>query len=462
MLGNCLMTTPWLNSLISGLWFLRSLIMSNKPVVNESNSTLKTKIAIALALILLGLGYWLIDIQWRDIQINKGFDEAARKNPYLAAQMFLRQSKPDTSLVDKVVQSQSGLTLLDQLPTPDDNIIMTGGRYSMSERRTNNLIKWMKQGGHLIVVGKKLYKEGVQSSGDLLLDHFNISVLPADLSNDEDEESQEDEPTAKTEEEPDTIAQTIAETLQQLSDDKAMTCEQNPLLSTIPMWENHPDIDVHIKSPNVLNHPSYDDLAFWASDGYGPQIMQLKVGLGDLTVLTDMSLWRNRELACFDNAYLLQILTSHGQKTWLLYHQSMPGVMEMLWDKNHTLVISAIVMLLFWLWSQTLQFGPLKTTTGTVRRNFMEHIEASARYRWLSGQNEQMISDLRLQILQNVAVRHNDFAKRPVPQQIELISRLTSHNSFDIQHRLFDPIPAKTEQIITLVQRLQQLRKQLC
>ena len=442
--------------------------MSSNPVPNENNKSILTKVFIALVLTLLGLSYWLIDIQYKEIEINNGFDEVARKNPYLAAEMFLRQSRPQASEPNKVIQSDSGLTLLDALPSTDDNIIMTGGRYSMSERRTNNLIKWMEDGGHLIVVGKKLYKEEIKSSGDLLLDHFNISVHPADLSVDEEsenetQESEDDEQTeSKTPEEEEELPQTIGEILAQTSNKNAMTCTEHPILSSIPMWENHPDLNVYIQSPNILSHPDYDKLVFWASDGYGPQIMQLNVGLGDLTVLTDMSLWRNRQLACFDNAYLLEILTVHGQKTWLLYHQSMPGIMAILWDKNRTLVISAILILLFWLYSQTLRFGPLKTTNNLMRRNFMEHIEAAARYSWHSGQSEHMISALRIQILQSVSVRHGDFNEQTTKQQINLIGRLTDNDVTDIQAALFDSLPTKPEKIITLVQRLQQLRKQLC
>ncbi|MCJ8269170.1 MAG: hypothetical protein MJK04_07175, partial [Psychrosphaera sp.] len=229
-------------------------------------------------------------------------------------------------------------------------------------------------------------------------------------------------------------------------------------------------------------------LDLWSSDGYGLQLLQLTVGEGKLTVLTDMKLWTNSKLACFNNAYLLQELIRPGKKTWLLFHEDMPSLWTLLWQKNHTLVVSALTLLAFWIWSQTLRFGPLTIVVNTVRRNFIEHIEASARYRWHcfirnagkntgqddakdedsqstgqgTGASEHIVELLRHQIVQKVTLRHPDLDLMNEQQQLELIGRLSDTEVGEVHFALFADIAVKHDPIVRQVQRLQQLRKQLC
>jgi hypothetical protein len=355
----------------------------------------------------------------------------------------------------------------------------------MSERRTEALKQWLNEGGNLVVVGKMLYNQQTQSSNDSLLDSYDIQVHEADLAEDSKKTDEESTEVVVTEKEvsdfnidPKTIGELFAEATKQGS----IECGEDPLLSPIPTSDDYPDAKVNIDSLNILTYPDRSQLTFWSSDGYGMQVLQLTVGKGELSVLTDMGQWNNQRLACADNAYLLQKLTRPGKKTWLLFHEDMPNLMTLLWQKNHTLVVSALTLLTFWIWSQTLRFGPLTIAVNTVRRNFIEHIEASARYRWHcfirnAGKNtatddegkgegeraaEHIVELLRHQIINKVTLRHSDLDQMNEQQQLELIGRLSDTDVGEVHFALYADIAVKHDQIVRQVQRLQQLRKQLC
>jgi hypothetical protein len=421
--------------------------------VNQASSGKKNKIIGVALLVIVAVLYWAIDIKWKDIETNTGYGPEARENPFLAAQKLLEQSGVD-------VESQRGFALIDQLPHEQDTIIITSARYSLGERRTELLKQWLVQGGNLIAVGKMLYNTDNQSSGDSLLDSYGIEVHGADLSG--DEEQTEDETKLDEAEEAISEAQTIGELLAEKEDKNNYHCAEKPLFSALIFDINQPEINPYIRSPNILTYAGESELNFSATDGYGPQIMQLPVGKGTLTVLADMDLWRNDEIACFDNAYLLQILARQQSKTWLLYQEDMTGFMTLLWQKNTTVVISSLLLLFIRIGSQSLRFGVVKREDTNIRRNFIEHIEAAARYRWHSGEGDQIINLLRHQILQKLSQSYVGLNEWGQQQQVELIARLSDVTPIDIRSAMFDSIPAKPEQCINLVQRLQQLRKQLC
>ncbi len=449
--------------------------MSNN-VYKASNAAQNTKnkllsrLLLVLCATLIGVLIWLVDIRFKEVDVFVGEDLAARQNPYLAAQLFIEKSNPDMT---DMAESQRGLALIDNLPSVTDTIIITSVRHSMSERRTEALKQWINDGGNLVVVGKMLYNEKTQSSNDSLLDSYDIQVFEANIEPD-DEAPTEVEVTAG--DLSDFSSETFGEALKKAVDKGSINCAKSPLLSPIPTVEGYPDAKANIHSDNILEYPDRDQLDFWTSDGYGLQMLNLTIGKGELAVLTDMNLWTNARLACFDNAYLLQELIRPGEKTWLLYHEDMPSLMTLLWQKNHTLVVSALILLAFWIWSQTLRFGPLTIVKNTVRRNFVEHIEASARYRWHcfirnagkddndqdKGAGEHIVELLRHQIIKKVTVRHPGLNQMNEPQQLELIGRLSDTDVGEVHFALYANIAVKHDQIVRQVQRLQQLRKQLC
>ena len=316
----------------------------------------------------------------------------------------------------------------------------------------------MKQGGSLIVVAQMPYDFDNERSGDLLLDPLQIKLVEPELS--EVEENGDHREFEAAEDEP-LLQQTVEQLIAQSNQQELIECEFEPLLSAIGVSDSEASIEVNIGGSHVLLYPEEQEPSGWASNADGVKIVQVELGEGDLTVLTDLRLWNNRQLSCFDNAYLLEMLTGTESKSWILYHEDMPDIMTLLWRNNAALVLSALLLLVLWLWSKTLRFGTLHTVTTRVRRDFMAHLEASARYQWRSGAELPAVELLRHQIQQKVALRHDDYDQLSQQQQCELIGRLSDMSAAQVHQALFAAIPEKPQALIGTVAILQQLRKQL-
>lgn len=416
------------------------------------NAKYKWWVAAAVACIVITIAVWAFGVRFKEIEVNIGPGPEALSNPYLAAKKLSRQLYDDQRF-----ETRQGLQMLGQLPGPDDLIIIDGRRESLSRARSDALIDWVEQGGHLVLLSEVVYEGELSGNNDRLLRHYNVSAVPY-------VEPEIEEVMPKAQELKKILkGKTIEQRIAQNNKDLSYQCFDNPALTEIDQVYGAQKLQVFFNNKDALIYSGdTQKLNFYGDNDYGTQILQLASGQGRVTVVTDMSLWRNDNLGCFDNAQFLNLLLKDRNKGWLLYYESLPSLLELLWKNNKTLVLASLIFIFFWLWRQTLRIGPLTPTHSTVRRNYLEHLAAAARYRWHSGESEQMVTLLRQKIIRQLSLRHNDFGQMPQDQQIALISRLSGSKQDHVQQALFSQTPVKPDALVALVQKLQILRKQLC
>lgn len=427
--------------------------------------TYKWRILSIIVVVILAILYWQLDIKFKKLEIDIGPSPEAKQNPYLAAKMLVEQMHGK----DKF-ETQQGLSLLSKMPSNSDTMIIDSPRTTVTETRTQILVDWVERGGHLVVTGQ-VYNQNEENSttdryGDLLLQHFGFTIIR--YTNPDSDENAVDEQASQAEKEAASSkiadgTKTIEQILVEQGKALSYACPEKPLMTQLTSAALGPAMSANIASDNIIAYDGPTDMInLSAHDGYGPQIMQLAVGQGKLTVMTDMRLWRNQELACFDNAFLLNALIKDSNKTWLLYDEDLPGLVTLLWRNSKTLILSCLLLIGLWIWSQTLRFGAIGQVDSRVRRSYLEHLSAAARYRWDSGDGDELIDLLRTQILHRLALRHQELGQMSEQQQANLIARLSDTDESQIVQVMFTPVPQKIDGAIKLVQQLQQLRKQLC
>lgn len=400
------------------------------------------------ALILVVSVYFFFDIKFKQVQVNTGPGPEVRQNPYLAAQKLM-----DRLYGEGKLQTFQGLQRLSQLPSTNHTIIIDGTRGSLSNRRLTALIEWTEQGGHLVVIPPPVYEIDDGPVTDVLLTRFDISVEKSHLY--EEELFEIFSEVSKTPRQAKSVKQQIEEQNARFD----FQCPQEPNLSTLAR-PGQTDLHSNIDSNTRLIYGSVaEQLITQADNKQGTKLLQVKSGQGKLTVITDMKLWHYSNLACFDNALLLSTLIKDSDKAWLLYYEEVPGLVELLWKNAKALVLASILFILLWLWRQTLRFGPQISVENRIRRNYLEHLSAAARYRWHSGEQQELIQMLRQGISRTLMLRHQDYHQLGEQQQIELICRLSGMTTPGVQQAMFGPVPNKEDALINLVQGLQQLRK---
>jgi hypothetical protein len=403
-----------------------------------------------------------------------GWDRTALRNPYLAAELFLRRLNVD-------VQSYDRFDKLDSLPE-NGTIFVSNSRHVLSAKRVHALHEWIKRGGHLIVAASA----PMDGETDRLLASFAIdnravngnsgadkrqdhrpSVVSTDaegvgrprersesLPQDHDNHVESDRAIATGRAE-DEGGAPLSDTLTRLRFNGIRLALTLQFLPSRTLY--HPAIGQQHQRPLTGYAPIY-----WAGDGQGVHFIQLEVGHGLLSVLSDGALWQSDQIDKFDHAFFLRMLARDGNGVRLLYGVRMPSLLTLIWRHASPLIIASAFWLVAWLYYRGRRFGPIVQQQNTTRRRSMaEHILASANYLWRGGWITPLLTPVRDDI-----ERH---ARRAVPNyeqfdphtQYQCLSMYSGINLARVEDAMRRPGKQHEDHFVETIQCLQQIRKSL-
>ena len=350
---------------------------------------------------LLGAGsyfLWSRMVSYDEV-IDHGPSPEARANPYLAAEHFLRQHGLS-------VQHAKGLERLETLPAKGSSLLLLGERSNMSPRQVEQLLEWAKAGGHLLLVAEALWDDESGKSGDLLLDRL---LLRQTLS---------DEP-----EEPAKARKKLAPDLTKLYVDN----------ETAPAYFSF-DTDFNLTDPKHLAQ-------FSANSAKSSHLMQLKLGQGNVTVITDSDLWKYPAIGKHDNAWLLWYL-NQGSDVTLLFNSDVDDLFTLLLRYFPQALVALAALLALALWHAGMRQGPMRAPAPKARRQLLEHLQASADFLLRRNGQGVLLHALQRDILRAARRRHPGFEHLDTTEQQQALEQLTRHPSHVISQAL-GPLPAK-------------------
>lgn len=428
------------------------------------NSNIVLSGGITLAIIIACI--IIFDFKITGISTYTNQTAESKKNDYLAASMFIAAQndiefvQQNAQQIKQKVEVQPSLNLLNNLPDVTDSIIITTSRQSTTYSQTYELLDWVERGGNLIVEYK--FSWFTDDTPDKLMQELDISVK-------------------KYEEELREIRNKVASTIE--SEAQEEKPEQDAESFSIKQQGHF--LRCPIADKNIIEFPSETQFPLASarlssgsnliigeksprltlSNDKGIQLVQLSIEKGTVTVITDLSIWHNNRIHCFDHAFLLHKLTTDNQrqgKVWFLTRERFPSFFDMLQDKHLALSVSALLLLLCWIWSQTLRYGPVHPISRNQRREYIEHLTASARYQANSGQNEQLIAGLRQNIIHRIKLRYSGFDQLTKQQQLEQLVKWTNMSLEAIDIALYQDAAKAPSDLLNQIQMAQQLRKHLC
>lgn len=397
--------------------------------MNNKLGFLLTALILSLAI----FGFFQLFESYEETK-DLGWDTAAKRNPYLAAEQFLRHLQAD-------VASYDSFEKLEQLPKGGTIFISSSGSV-LTMKRVDKLLDWIKDGGHLIVAAESSESD----ANDKLLDRFSIEVLPTDYkkqtgveNNEEIKEFLEKIPKERNSPEQNTendekanknkakdkhkkLSELLHERNEQIVKQQAAQEKQKSLpidydkeeplpeaeLTTLTFDEMKEPVKIHFSPYHQLHHPyfdikegeKYEDVHpfYWDGSQQGVHFMQFEIGEGMLSVLSDADIWRSEHIAQLDHAFLLKILSQNSNGVRLFYGAEMPSIFVLLWKNGYQILVSAGFLLLIWLAYRSRRFGPIQSAKITVRRSLAEHINASANYLWRENEIDELLAALRADI----------------------------------------------------------------
>ncbi|MZR61523.1 DUF4350 domain-containing protein [Alcanivorax sp. DP30] len=398
-------------------------------------------------------------------------DSSVQRDPFHAAQAWLGQREQSTRRI-------LSAAALFPLPDTDTTLIFDKQRGLMTDDQVHSLINWVMAGGDLIVAARPLPQSRDEDTAtdtqwrdnDPLLYPLGITVWEI-TGDDEFQELKEDPLIAFLAMMPAFAGDPLQYCMTSDNDELRTSCES--LLCDAPEQPEplalHTDEDAfprHIQlfSDHVLWHDSWneeDDIAphrewdteviAYADNEFGSQLIQLSLGDGQITVLTDLSLWDNDHLLYFDHAWLLAWLTGQDA-VWFIRSVAMPPLLQWLWQRAPQLILALLVLLALWLWLRIPRQGPMQPPQDDEHRDYLQHLHASGYFQWRTEQQDTLLAALRQQASARLRGYHNNDEKA-----LTLAARDLNCPSGEL-HSALNDTPQSRDQLIAQVRLLQALR----
>lgn len=368
-----------------------------------------------------GLLYVYLNATPYEETVDRGPSPQARANPYLAAEIFLRQRGLQ-------VHHANGLEVLATLKPEQHSLLLLGERTNMTPRQVEQVLDWARAGGRLLFVAEALWNEEAGRSGDLLLDRLNVrQFLSKDLKAPAPEATREPYPKL---------------TKLYLEDEEA------------PAYIGF-DTAFHLEDPDNLAQS-------WANSALATHMMQLGYGQGSITVLTDAEIWKTPFIAKHDNAWLLWYLSADSDVT-LLFDTDHDSLWSLLLEYFPQALVALAALLGLVLWHVGMRHGPIQAPAPKARRQLREHLQASAHFLLRHTGQQGLVHSLRQDILRRAQHRHPGFEHLPPDAQWQVLARLTRQPDSAISQAL---APASAQRLSSadfsrLVTHLQTIRNAL-
>ena len=391
-----------------------------------------TRFAVVVLLGLMGLfysGYWInAHFKKHCEAVEIGFQGAAADNPLLAAQQLLER-------MGSVVITTTSVSQLKQLDS-QDTLILWGTDGLFDATQTQQLLNWVEAGGHLIIASNTIFN-GSENSSNSLLQQLKIYRL----------------------------------------EDNLEYLPQDQIIPATPLtWENEA-IQVEFDPHYRLEYT--DDPAIEILDDYGTHFLFYYYGTGMISLLSDMQFIHNQAIGQYDHAQFLWSLVHFerpARQIWLLrsphylseitkienpVENRIPSFGQLIWFKWWATVISASILLLFWLWHIMSRFGPLLPDPTGTRRRLLEHIEASGHFLWRYRQTEFLLRGARQSVLNKLASVHPDWVRLSPSKLSQYLASLGQLSAEEIEEALYHTQPQTEIAFTQAIRILTQISRML-
>jgi len=430
-------------------------LMSNKLII----------ILIVLVLsIIVGLGVYNFfqTHEYKEVTTHTGFKGEARKNPLYAARLFLKRMGIKT-------ETKESVQGLDGFPNTNTVLLIDTNRSTLSNKRTLEMMDWVKSGGHIIAKTTKDWKysgsekinkinKSRKYSPDPLQRYLGVRTGPRSIEIDpEDEVETMVDELLGTE-----ISPTEGEKTDSFSDNEKITLKGTGK-----------KLALNIKRfRTILLDNSFENKTEKIALNDNTFMIRQKVGNGLVTLIADMSIFENRAIEKADHAEILWYLIhglhkpiSQPEAIWLINNDEMPSLWNILWNKAWVFILSLLLLFTAWLLHSIHRFGPMIPKQSEDRRSLKEHISSSGNFYWKQEKRAKLIESSRKALLNHLSRIHPGWEQRSKEEQIALLAEQAEMTPEAIQKLLYsdanNPSFKQAETFIQLIKDLESLRNKL-
>ncbi len=440
--------------------------------------------------------------EYREVTQYAPFKGEARENPLFAARLFIRQ-------MGIPAENKNNLQSIgNQYPDTHTTLILDTHRTTLSLRKIEQLLAWVREGGHLITraqVDQELLSAFYEDPEDYEEEEATSEGDEPDSDIEENPPAQTSDNTPATQYCPDNSRDRIAELIPEedlysidplqsvlgiivlhpvylYPDEDDSAANDATKTTTLAPWirqKNHVEFDIGLGGVDTLltlaMDPyfyalySADDALYESENNVLIQnelfLLQQKVGKGQVTLIADFSIFENQLLREADNAEILWHLLHTDQRlpsaVWLFHNDEMPNLFVLIWKYGWMVVLSLAALLLAWLYQSLHRFGPVIPKQAIARRRLLEHIDASGHYFWKKKDRQALIDSTRQALNQRIGQLHPTWKNTDEAGKVAHLAEMLKQPVANIQQLLFTAKVETDDDFIQLIKKLEDLRKHL-
>jgi len=382
-----------------------------------------------LALVALSIAaYIYLQFEWVVEEVDQGFSANAKRKPYLAAFKMLHNSGVKVNYL-------LGFSIFEESNSSDsklqhnDAIVLINAYRLLTPRRTEQILSWVKEGGHLIYSTDNLFRSDDTQQRDHLLNALGVNVAPQSNQN------------------------VFNFTFNQKYD----CSKDNAHVASVKLESKKEPIWVGFVTHQQLLDTRKDAKVYVVADGK-VKMLQKSHGKGLVSVMTTTAMWNNHQIGCNDQAYFLWYMVGRGNQAWLLENLGAPSLFDLAWARQPLTIVILLLLLALWLWRKSARFSPVMSMHNEDRRQIQEHLRATGKFFWRNTQTEAVIKELVDGLLMKIKSKYS-LASISDEEAAEIISDTTNIDSNMVKD-LLDVKPHSNEsEMINQVKLLKLIRE---
>jgi hypothetical protein len=383
-------------------------------------------VGIAAILVVLTINWFGKNFARKDVEKQTGYSLDAKQNIFLAAEYYLHELGHD-------VESDDNRARFLEIPLNYQTIFLNDYGPKLSSTHFKNLNTWIENGGHLIFTANDF--QYVSKEDDELTDYgFRHNQLLKEYG--------------------------IHAQYTNFSTSLPYPSESTPTAYTL---SHDYSFDIYFE-PDKQLIDTYDLASVELSDLYGTHLLQLNIGKGKLTVLSDNQFLDNAHIGNNNHAYLLSYLMSFMPKETesinhnilLLYNNESDSIFSLIWNNGKHAFIAFIALIILFLWSLRNRFGPIIPNLNYANRNITEHLKAIGQFSWRQDHGKQLLNHSRVACENGLFKRYPALKNMPIQERLKHISDLLDIEQEKVHSALYFE-PTSTNEFINSTHHLQKL-----
>ncbi|MDT0594753.1 DUF4350 domain-containing protein [Glaciecola petra] len=369
-------------------------------------------------------------------EIDQGFQKEANEEPFLALQMHMQSYNIDVILSGKAEDLFEDNSLAPLNPHYTDLIIFDTAEIAVSKEISNKLFAWIEQGGH-VIVGLDTLEGASTFTGNHFLRQLEVET------HDYDRELLDSEFNVSTK----INTADFGEINVNVEDSLYITVSDNEELV----------YSASVLSSAYVDEPiAQDKIHFYDK----ASIIQVAIGQGLVTLMTDVQIWDNYQIDAEDNAFYIHQLAKEADAIYLMSFSEPLMWYSIIVNFSPAFYWILIFVALINIWFFAVRFGAIKQVEDTVVTYFSQHIKVAGLFYWDTGQKHKLIDDVRSQLLDELRLRMS----HPNPSTASMLAALSNISSWpeaSLHTLILEPINLNETHFIKLMQDLQALRKMI-